>query len=155
VKDVFLDCDKDTILVLVNQTGVACHTGKRSCFFETIDGRDQNAPSFGHIRTSKTLEEVYQVVEDRRRNPREGSYVNSLFKEGLDKILKKVGEEATETIIAGKTGSKKEVIYEMTDLLFHSLVMLVQFGIKIEDIYEELGKRFGKPKEGYRQDTTK
>ncbi len=151
VRDVFLDCDKDAILVLVNQTGVACHTGKRSCFFETVDGNNQIAPSFGPIRTDKTLEDVYQVIEDRKRNPRENSYVSGLFKDGLDKILKKVGEEATETIIAGKNVSKQEVIYEMTDLLFHSLVMLAQFEIKLEDIYEELGKRFGKSKESYRR----
>jgi phosphoribosyl-ATP pyrophosphohydrolase/phosphoribosyl-AMP cyclohydrolase len=150
VKHVFLDCDKDAILVLVNQTGVACHTGKRSCFFEVIYGNDQNAPSFGAIKTGKTLEEVYRVVEDRRRNPRDNSYVSSLLQNGLDGILKKVGEEATETIIAGKNSSKKEVIYEMTDLLFHSLIMLVHFGISLDHIYEELGKRFGKSKEKYK-----
>jgi phosphoribosyl-ATP pyrophosphohydrolase/phosphoribosyl-AMP cyclohydrolase len=155
VKDVFLDCDKDTILVLVNQTGVACHTGKRSCFFETVDGRENIAPSFGPIRTDKSLEEVYQVIEDRKRNPREGSYVSGLFKKGLDAILKKVGEEASETIVAGKNKSKEEVIYEISDLWFHSTVMLVQFGIKLEDIYQELGKRFGKSKEEYRQNDSK
>src|SRR3990172_193316 len=155
VKDVFLDCDKDTILVLVNQTGVACHTGKRSCFFETVDGRENIAPSFGPIRTDKTLEEVYQVIEDRKRNPREGSYVSGLFKKGLDAILKKVGEEASETIVAGKNKSKEEVIYEISDLWFHSMVMLVQCGIKLEDIYQELGKRFGKSKEEYRQNDSK
>lgn len=155
VKDVFLDCDKDTILVLVNQTGVACHTGKRSCFFETVDGRENIAPSFGPIRTDKTLEEVYQVIEDRKRNPREDSYVSGLFKKGLDTILKKVGEEASETIVAGKNKSKEEVIYEISDLWFHSMVMLVQFGIKLEDIYQELGKRFGKSKEEYRQNDSK
>src|SRR4030066_45693 len=106
-------------------------------------------------RTEKTLEEVYQVIEDRKRNPREGSYVSGLFKKGLDDIHKKVGEEASETIVAGKNKSKEEVIYEISDLWFHSMVMLVQFGIKLEDIYQELGKRFGKSKEEYRQNDSK
>src|SRR3990172_3145158 len=107
------------------------------------------------IKTNKTLEEVYQVIEDRKRNPREGSYVSGLFKKGLDAILKKVGEEASETIVAGKNKSKEEVIYEISDLWFHSTVMLVQFGIKLEDIYQELGKRFGKSKEEYRENDSK
>lgn len=151
VKEIFLDCDKDTVLVLVNQKGVACHTGKRSCFFETIDGREDNAPAFGTSRTGKTLEEVYGVIEDRKRNPREGSYVSGLFKSGLDRILKKVGEEAGETIIAAKNENRNEVIYEIADLWFHSMVALAHFGMTPEDIYEELGKRFGKPKESYRR----
>ncbi len=155
VKQILFDCDQDTILVLVNQKGVACHTGKRSCFFETIDGEEENAPAFGSIRTGKTLDEIYQIIEDRKRNPREGSYVSGLFKNGLDRILKKVGEEAGETIIAAKNEKRREVIYELADLWFHSIVMLAYFGIIPEDIYKELGKRFGKPKEAYRQDDSK
>jgi phosphoribosyl-ATP pyrophosphohydrolase/phosphoribosyl-AMP cyclohydrolase len=155
VEGIFLDCDKDTVLVLVNQKGVACHTGKRSCFFEAIDGREESAPTFGTSRTGKTLEEVYGVIEDRKRNPREGSYVSGLFKGGLDRILKKVGEESVETIIAAKNENRKEVIYEMADLWFHSMVALAHFGINPEDIYKELGKRFGKPKEAYRQNEAK
>jgi phosphoribosyl-AMP cyclohydrolase / phosphoribosyl-ATP pyrophosphohydrolase len=155
VKEIFVDCDNDTFLVLVNQKGVACHTGKRTCFFETIDGREEDAPAFGMSRTGKTLEEVYGVIEDRKRNPREGSYVSGLFKSGIDRILKKVGEEATETIIAAKNENRNEVIYEMTDLWFHSMVLLAHFGITPEDIYEELGKRFGKSKEAYGQNHPK
>ncbi len=155
VKEIFLDCDKDTILVLVNQKGVACHTGKRTCFFETIDGREENAPGFGTTRTGKTLEKVYRVIEDRQRNPREDSYVSSLFKSGLDMILKKMGEEASETIIAAKNENKNEIVYEMADLWFHSMVTLAYFGINPEDIYKELRKRFGKPKEAYRQNEPK
>lgn len=150
VKDIFLDCDQDTILVLVNQKGVACHTGKRSCFFTTIDGEENNSPTFTSAKPGKTLEEVYQVIDDRKRNPREGSYVSGLFGKGLDKILKKVGEEAGETIIAAKNGVKEEVIYETADLWFHTLIVLAYFGITPEDIYEELGRRLGKPKEAYR-----
>jgi phosphoribosyl-ATP pyrophosphohydrolase len=146
VKDIFLDCDRDTVLVLVDQEGVACHTGKRSCFYTTIDGKEKNSSAFGSNKSAKTLEDVYQVIEDRKRNPREGSYVSGLFKNGLDRILKKVGEEAGETIIAAKNNNKEEVIYETADLWFHSLIALAHFGITPEDIYEEFGMRFGKPK---------
>lgn len=155
IKEIFLDCDKDTVLVLVSQKGVSCHTGKRTCFFETIDGREENAPTFGISRTGKTLEVVYGVIEDRKRNPREGSYVSGLFSSGLDGILKKLGEEAGETIIAAKNENRKEVIYEMADLWFHSIVVLAYFGLTSEDIYEELGRRFGKSKEAYGQNETK
>jgi len=152
VKDIFLDCDKDTVLVLVNQKGVACHTGKRSCFFTSVTGEERGTPSFGTGKAGKALEDVYQVIEDRKRNRREGSYVSGLFSGGLDRILKKVGEEASETIIAAKNNTKEEIIYEATDLWFHTLVALAYFGITPEDIYEELGRRFGKPKEAYKRD---
>ncbi|MER3446999.1 MAG: bifunctional phosphoribosyl-AMP cyclohydrolase/phosphoribosyl-ATP pyrophosphatase [Candidatus Dadabacteria bacterium] len=155
VKNIFIDCDQDTILILVDQKGVACHTGKRTCFFETIEGIEKDAPAFGTIRTGKTLEEIYEVIEDRKRNPREGSYVSGLFKSGLDRILKKLGEESDETIIAAKNENRNEIIYEMADLWFHSMVALAHFGITPEDIYEELGKRFGKHKEAYRQNKPK
>jgi phosphoribosyl-ATP pyrophosphohydrolase/phosphoribosyl-AMP cyclohydrolase len=151
VKDFFLDCDRDTVLILVNQRGVACHTGSRSCFFTSANVEDQSATSLGFSRTDKTLEEVYQVIEDRKRNPREGSYVSGLFNEGLDRILKKVGEEAGETIIAAKNKSREEIIYEVADLWFHTLIALAYFGISPEEIYQELGRRFGKPKESYRE----
>ncbi|MGH7900711.1 MAG: phosphoribosyl-ATP diphosphatase, partial [Thermodesulfobacteriota bacterium] len=131
--------------------GVACHTGSRSCFFTSANVEDQSATSFGFSRTDKTLEEVYQVIEDRKRNPREGSYVSGLFNEGLDRILKKVGEEAGETIIAAKNKSREEIIYEVADLWFHTLIALAYFGISPEEIYQELGRRFGKPKESYRE----
>ena len=151
VKDFFLDCDRDAVLILVNQRGVACHTGRRSCFFTSANVEDQSATSFGFSRTDKTLEEVYQVIEDRKRNPREGSYVSGLFNEGLDRILKKVGEEAGETIIAAKNNSREEIKYEVADLWFHTLIALAYFGISPEEIYQELGRRFGKPKESYRE----
>ena len=150
VKDVLLDCDKDTVLLLVNQKGVACHTGMRSCFFNTLENEDRSAPSFGKPRADKTLSEIYQVIDDRKRNPRKDSYVSKLLKKGIDAILKKVGEEAAETIIAAKSGKREELIYETTDLLFHTLICLAQFGITPEDIYNEFGRRFGKKKEEYR-----
>jgi len=150
VREVFVDCDKDAILITVNQRGVTCHTGQRSCFFKTIEGQERNAPTFGAPRLGKTLEEVYNVVEDRKRNPKEHSYVSSLFQNGIDRILKKLGEETTEAIVAAKNGSKDEIVYETADLWFHSLLVLAYFGITPEDIYKELARRFGKPKHKYR-----
>jgi phosphoribosyl-AMP cyclohydrolase / phosphoribosyl-ATP pyrophosphohydrolase len=152
VKDMFFDCDSDCVLVLVEQRGVACHTGNRSCFFTSFDGSGKSAPSFGAENRGKTLDEVYRVIEDRKRNPREGSYVSGLFEKGLDKILKKIGEEAGEIIIGVKNGDKREIIYETADLWFHSLIALSYFDITPEDIYAELGKRFGKSKESYRNE---
>jgi len=150
VQSIFYDCDRDAILVLVKQTGVACHTGQRTCFYTSQDN-DDAAPSFGAPFKGKTLEQVYSVIEDRKNNPREGSYVSGLFEKGLDKIMKKVGEEAGETIIGAKNGNKDEIIYETADLWFHSLIALSYFDITPDDIYAELGKRFGKPKEAYRE----
>jgi phosphoribosyl-ATP pyrophosphohydrolase/phosphoribosyl-AMP cyclohydrolase len=152
VREIYYDCDMDTILYLVEQSGVACHTGERTCFYRSLDG-DKEAPSFGPSNSEKTLDDVYAVIQDRKLNPKEGSYVSGLFAKGLDKILKKVGEEAGETIIGAKNEDKKEIIYETADLWFHSLIALSYFGITPNDIYEELGRRFGKPKEAYRQES--
>jgi len=150
VKDMFFDCDTDTVLMLVKQTGVACHTGRRSCFFASSGGKELTSPSFGNLSTDRTLDEVYSVIEDRKQNSRDGSYVSGLFEKGLDKILKKIGEEAGETIIGAKNGDRDEIVYETADLWFHSLIALSYFGITPSDIYRELGKRFGKPSESYR-----
>jgi phosphoribosyl-ATP pyrophosphohydrolase/phosphoribosyl-AMP cyclohydrolase len=150
VVDIYFDCDIDTVLVLVRQTGVACHTGMRSCFFTTVDGSEKSSPSFGSESADRTLDEVFGVIEDRKRNPREGSYVSGLFEKGIDQILKKIGEEAGETIIGAKNGVRDEIVYETADLWFHSLIALSYFGITPEDIYRELGRRFGKPRESYR-----
>ncbi len=152
IKEVYYDCDMDTMLYLVEQTGVACHTGERTCFYRSLDG-NKEAPSFESSNSSKTLDEVYEVILDRKLNPKDGSYVSGLFEKGLDKILKKIGEEAGETIIGAKNEDKKEVIYETADLWFHSMIVLSYFGITPNDIYEELGRRFGKPKEAYRQES--
>ncbi len=150
VKDFFLDCDQDAVLITVNQKGVSCHTGQRSCFFTSINDQNKIAPSFGSKRTGKTLEELYQVIDDRKRNPREGSYVSSLFQNGINKILKKIGEEAGEAIIAAKNENKEELIYEVADLWFHTLISLAYFDVSPQEIYEELGRRFGKKKDEYR-----
>ncbi|MGB2692694.1 MAG: bifunctional phosphoribosyl-AMP cyclohydrolase/phosphoribosyl-ATP diphosphatase HisIE [Thermodesulfobacteriota bacterium] len=152
IKEVYYDCDIDTLLYLVKQTGVACHTGERTCFYRATDG-NKDAPTFGSSDSSKTLDEVYEVILDRKLNPKDGSYVSGLFEKGLDKILKKIGEEAGETIIGAKNEDKKEIIYETADLWFHSMIVLSYFGITPNDIYEELGRRFGKPKEAYRQES--
>ena len=152
IKELYYDCDIDTILYLVQQTGVACHTGERTCFYRSTDG-DKEAPTFGSSDSSKTLDEVYEVILDRKLNPKDGSYVSGLFEKGLDKILKKIGEEAGETIIGAKNEDKKEIIYETADLWFHSMIVLSYFGITPNYIYDELGRRFGKPKEAYRQES--
>jgi len=152
IQEIYYDCDIDTLLYLVKQTGVACHTGERTCFYRSTEGNTQ-APTFGAPDSSKTLDEVYEVIIDRKLNPKEGSYVSGLFEKGIDKILKKIGEEAGETIIGAKNEDKKEVIYETADLWFHSMIVLSYFDINPEDIYDELGRRFGKPKEAYRQES--
>ncbi|MGQ0793460.1 MAG: bifunctional phosphoribosyl-AMP cyclohydrolase/phosphoribosyl-ATP diphosphatase HisIE [Deltaproteobacteria bacterium] len=153
VMGIFTDCDCDTVLYIVNQTGVACHTGARTCFFTPINGYEGVAPSFSNGKSGASLDEVYRVIKERRANPRAGSYVSGLFERGLDKILKKVGEEATETVIAAKNRNRDEMIYETADLWFHSLIALAELGITPEDIYSELGRRFGKPKEAYRTES--
>lgn len=152
IKEVYYDCDIDTLLYLVQQTGVACHTGEKTCFYRATKG-NKEAPTFGSSDSSKTLDEVYEVIMDRKLNPKDGSYVSGLFEKGLDKILKKIGEEAGETIIGAKNEDKKEIIYETADLWFHSMIVLSYFGITPNDIYKELGRRFGKPKEAYRQES--
>ncbi len=131
VKGFYYDCDKDTILLKVKQRGVACHTGAYSCFYEQVKAAKDY---------KNTMVDLYKLILDRKSNPREGSYTNYLFDEGIDKILKKVGEEASEVIIGAKN-NKEELIYESSDLIYHLLVLLVNEGISLGDIYEELNKR--------------
>lgn len=152
IMEIFYDCDIDTVLYLVKQKGVACHTGAETCFYRSFYG-DTKAPKFSSSNTAKTLDEVYDVIRGRKINPKEGSYVSGLFEKGLDKILKKIGEEAGETIIGAKNENKQEIIYETADLWFHSMIALAYFDLTPEDIYKELGRRFGKPKEAYRQES--
>ncbi len=148
VKDIYLDCDNDTILITVDQTGVACHTGEQSCFYTKADSTKGLAPEFNFSELSN----IFNVIEDRKNNPKEGSYVNSLLEGNKDRILKKIGEEAGETIIAAKNESKEEFIYEITDLWFHSLVLLSKMGFSPEDINAELARRVGKKKKDYTLD---
>lgn len=125
------DCDGDAILLKVDQTGVACHTGAYSCFFNEVKAGASKR---------ETLPQLYQTILDRKENPREGSYTNYLFEKGIDKILKKVGEEAAEVIIGAKN-SREELVYEASDLVYHLMVLLVNENITLGDIYQELEGR--------------
>ena len=127
------DCDGDTLLMLVEQTGPACHTGKQSCFFNEVMDEKQ-VPA-------KILDDVYKVILDRKANPKEGSYTNYLLDKGLRKTCKKVGEEATESVIGAIAGDTDNVRYEVADLLYHLSVMLVQCDLTWDDIFGELEKR--------------
>ena len=147
--DIFYDCDKDVLLYIVKQKGVTCHTGNKTCFYSKLDGKEESSPAYND---SGILRKVYDVIEDRKQNPTENSYVSGLFAKGIDKIAKKIGEEAGEVIIAAKNSDKEELVYEITDLWFHTLVTMSYYNIKPESIYTELEKRFGKPKEAYGRD---
>ena len=136
VKELTADCDFDTILAKVSQVGVACHTGNPSCFFNEIVKKE-----YIEKNPLKVFETVYNIIEDRKNNPKEGSYTNYLFEKGLDKILKKVGEEATEVVIAAKNPNVEEVKYELSDFLYHAMVLMVEKGITWEDITGELADR--------------
>ena len=136
VKSLYADCDRDTLLARVEQIGAACHTGAHSCFFQEISTRVKEAKN-----PSKILEEVYRTVLDRKAHPKEGSYTNYLFDKGIDKILKKCGEEATEIVIAAKNPDPEEIKYEIADFLYHVTVLMVEKGVSWEDIAEELSRR--------------
>lgn len=136
VKSLMADCDKDTILAKVSQVGPACHTGSHSCFFREIIAREC-------IDTDplKVFEDVYDVILDRKVHPKEGSYTNYLFDKGIDKILKKLGEEATEIVIAAKNPDKEEIKYEISDFLYHMMVLMAEKGVSWEEITRELARR--------------
>lgn len=174
VRSISIDCDGDTLLIKVEQTGAACHTGHRSCFFTRLDadelkagadmvpcednrgtavntelsaessvaaadGKESGQPAEG--AGPEVLGEVFDIICDRLKNPKEGSYTNYLFTKGLDKILKKVGEEACEVIIASKGGQTGEISAEIADLFYHIMVLLAQQGMTLNNIYDELKKR--------------
>ena len=127
------DCDKDALVVLVEPDGPACHLGSFSCF--------ENPVFVSANRNDFTLEGLYALLEGRKRDMPEGSYTSYLFEKGLDKILKKVGEECTEVIIAGKAEDKRETVYEIADLAYHVMVLMVEAGISLEDVQKELASR--------------
>lgn len=127
------DCDKDALVVKVEKDGPACHTGTDSCFETAV----WQSPELGDF----TLEGLYGLLEGRKTDLPEGSYTTYLFQKGIDKILKKVGEECTEVIIAGKADDKKETVYEIADLAYHVMVMMVEMGISLEDVHRELASR--------------
>lgn len=133
VVSVTADCDKDALLVKVEKDGPACHTGAESCFFQ---------PVFIHEEKQEfSLRGLYSLLQARQREMPQGSYTTYLFEKGLDKILKKVGEESTEVIIAAKAEDKKETVYEIADLAYHLLVLMVQNGITVDDVENELASR--------------
>lgn len=136
VKELTADCDKDTLLAKVSQVGAACHTGKRSCFFENLFTTEYN-----RTNPHKVLEDVYATIADRKAHPKEGSYTNYLFEKGIDKILKKVGEEATEIVIAAKNPDAEEIKYEMADFLYHAMVLMVERDVTWDEIARELAER--------------
>ncbi len=136
VKELSLDCDNDTLLAKVHQTGAACHTGSYSCFFKELAKRDYN-----DTNPLTILEEDFATIMERKKNPKEGSYTNYLFTKGIDKILKKCGEEASEIIIAAKNPDAEELKYEIADFLYHMMVLMAECGITWEDVTKELANR--------------
>ncbi len=133
VVSITADCDADALVVEVVKDGPACHTGQESCFFQPIYLSEELRPF--------SYEALYQLIRGRKTNPKEGSYTTYLFEKGLDKILKKVGEESTEVIIGGAKQDKEETLYEIADLAYHVMVLMVQLGITTEDVTRELEKR--------------
>ena len=136
VKSLTIDCDYDTLLAKVDQVGAACHTGNPTCFFQHLAGTEYN-----EANPLEVFEIIYNTVVDRKENPKEGSYTNYLFDKGIDKILKKIGEEATEIVIAAKNPSAEETKYEISDFLYHMIVLMVEKGLNWEDIVKELASR--------------
>lgn len=127
------DCDLDTLKVVVEKNGPACHTGAETCFFNPVYQSEE--------KSDFTLDALMELIRGRKTDPQEGSYTTYLFQKGLDKILKKIGEESTEVIIAAKDNDPKETIYEISDLVYHVMVMMIQQGISLEDIRRELASR--------------
>ena len=144
VKELFIDCDHDSILVKAQPVGPTCHTGKRACFFSRIDEQGRIVQETTEDAGGAILEGVLRTIIDRRQNPQSGSYTAKLFEGGLDRILKKVAEEAGEVLLASKGGKREEIVYEVADLFFHTLMVLGYHDVSLHDVYEELGKRFGK-----------
>lgn len=127
------DCDADALLVVAEKDGPACHTGSASCFFQSVWHSD--------TLQDFSLQGLYDLLSDRKATRPEGSYTSYLFDKGIDKILKKVGEESTEVIIAAKAGDCKETVYELADLAYHAMVLMVEMGISVEDVHRELASR--------------
>jgi phosphoribosyl-ATP pyrophosphohydrolase/phosphoribosyl-AMP cyclohydrolase len=133
VVNITADCDKDALVIQVIKKGPACHTGANSCFFEPVY-QSETVPAF-------SVDALYDMIRGRKETPKEGSYTNYLFDKGIEKILKKVGEESTEVVIAAARDKKDEVIYEVSDLAYHLMVMMVETGVRPEEIVKELAGR--------------
>lgn len=136
VKELYMDCDVDTMLAKVRQIGVPCHTGADTCFFNELIKKE-----YDNTNPMNVFEDVFNVILDRKANPKEGSYTNYLFDKGIDKILKKVGEEATEIVIAAKNTDPQEVKYEISDFLYHVMVLMAEKGVTWKEITKELSRR--------------
>lgn len=142
VTEIRQDCDSDALVVLVEPAGPACHTGKRSCFYRDLEGAEVDQ----HFREQPNdlgavLDDLFRLIETRKRDLPEGSYTTYLFEKGLDKILKKIGEESSETIIAAKNENKPALVSETADLLYHLIVLLVERGISLDEVRDELVAR--------------
>ena len=135
------DCDADTLLLEVNPDGPACHTGVMSCFFEDIDEPEASGAEPPAAADATIIDELAGVIAQRHAEMPEDSYVAGLLRSGIDRVAKKVGEEAAETIIAGKNGSHDEIVWEVADLWFHSLIMLEATGVPVADVFQELARR--------------
>ncbi|MBR2871739.1 MAG: bifunctional phosphoribosyl-AMP cyclohydrolase/phosphoribosyl-ATP diphosphatase HisIE [Clostridia bacterium] len=133
VVSITADCDKDALVVMVEKDGPACHLGTDSCFNDKVYQNEE--------KHEFSLEGLYELLQGRKNDMPEGSYTTYLFQKGIDKILKKVGEECTEVIIGGKAGDKAETIYELADLTYHAMVLMVEMGISVEDVKKELASR--------------
>lgn len=141
VKAIYTDCDRDTLLIEVEQVGVACHTGSRSCFFEKLSPNGAKQIPLVSKPNLPVFELLYQTISERKRHPSPNSYTSTLFEGGIDRILKKVGEEAGEFIISAKNRDKKAVVHETADLFYHLLVALNHHQIPLKVIEEELRRR--------------
>lgn len=128
------DCDADALAVYVRKEGPACHTGAESCFYQEVFENEDIPPAFSY-------EGLMQLILGRKTDKKEGSYTTYLFEKGMDKILKKVGEESTEVIVAAKNDDKKETVYEIADLAYHVMVLMAEMGISVDDVTKELASR--------------
>ncbi len=153
VHEIFFDCDEDALLVKAEQVVAACHTGHRSCFYRRLHpspdvpvelARQQFDPEAVYGGSLAIIQQIFEVISDRKANPKADSYVSGLFAKGQDQILKKVGEEAAELVVASKNGKVGEIIYEVADLWFHTLVLLGYHGIAPQEVAQELRQRYGK-----------
>jgi phosphoribosyl-ATP pyrophosphohydrolase/phosphoribosyl-AMP cyclohydrolase len=157
LRELRYDCDADTLLAVVEQAGAACHTGHKTCFYRQMhpvedypaDAYPGDCPDNCPSDRPDPLKRLYAVIADRKAHPQEGSYTNALLDSGVDKILKKVGEESAEVIIAAKNGAKDEIVYETADLLYHLCVALFYTGVSWDSVYAALEKRRGKTKSEY------
>ena len=149
IVNIYIDCDKDCLLYTVNPDGPACHTNTKSCFNTDIDNKEREVP----LLETQIINEVFKIIEDRKENVDNGkSYTQSLFKDGLKKILSKVKEESDESIEASENGERDKIIYEYTDLLYHMMVAISYHNIDISEIFKELERRIGKTKKDYTLD---